>query len=379
MSAADDLTDALGRLEIELSCADDQALTDGLAALARFRIRSDAVWLKAVAEVDRRGLHRRHGSLDAASWLAGLAGDRRGAARRDVELAKQLEDAPAVADAVAAGAVSRAKAAELLRGKDLPDDVQELLISGAAAQAVEEVANAVERARLAHGEHSAPPPRELTITRRADHARIEGTVDLVDAEILDVALSTMADASGLPVEMPYSERRAHALVGLARFYVEHQRAVPSGRLGRPHIVVLVDLETLEARAGGSALLASGAVIEGDQARRLAEDATISRVITSGRSEPLDVGRSTRSVPPALAKAVIVRDRHCRYRGCAAPPWACDVHHREPWARGGPTAVHNLGLLCWHHHEHVHRRGADHLVTTPDGRWMLDLEADAVAA
>src|SRR6476620_2959835 len=143
MSAADDLLDALRRLEIELSCADDQALTDGLAALARFRIRSDAVWLKTVAEVDRRGLHRRHGSRDAASGLASLAGDRRGVARRDVELAKQLESAPAVADAVAGGAVSKAKAAELVRGKDLPDDVQEALISGAATQAVEEVANAV--------------------------------------------------------------------------------------------------------------------------------------------------------------------------------------------------------------------------------------------
>ena len=185
--------------------------------------------------------------------------------------------------------------------------------------------------------------------------------------------------SGSRVEMPYGERRAHALVGLARYYLQHQADVPTGRLGRPHIVVLVDLETLEARAGGSALLASGAVISGDQARRLAEDANVTRVITRGRSEPLDVGRSTRSIPPAIAKAVIVRDRHCRYRGCAAPPWACDVHHRRPWARGGPTAVHNLGLLCWHHHEHVHRRGADHLVTAPDGRWMLDLEAEAVAA
>ena len=379
MSPADDLLDALGRLEIELSCADDQALTDGLAALARFRIRSDAVWLKAMAEVDRRGLHRRHGSRDAASWLASLAGDRRGAARRDVELAKQLEDAPAVADAVAAGAVSRAKAAELVRGKDLPCDVQEGLIDRAATQAVAEVAAAVERARLAHGSRSTPPPRELTIARRVDHARIEGTVDLIDAEILDVAISTMADAAGLPVEMPYCERRAHALVGLARYYLQHQADVPTGRLGRPHIVVLVDLETLEARLGGSAMLASGALITGDQARQLAEDANVSRVVTKGASEPLDVGRATRSIPPAIAKAVIARDRHCRYRGCTAPPWACDVHHRRPWACGGPTAVHNLGLLCWHHHEHVHRRGADHVITTPDGRWMLDLEAKAVAA
>ena len=188
----------------------------------------------------------------------------------------------------------------------------------------------------------------------------------------------MADAAGLPVEMPYGERRAHALVGLARYFLEHQTTSRPGGSGVTHVVVLVELETLESRTGGSATMASGALMTGDQARRFAEDANVSRVVTSGASEPLDVGRATRSIPPAIAKAVIARDRRCRYRGCTAPPWACDVHHRRPWARGGPTAVHNLGLLCWHHHEHVHRRGAD-IVTTVDGRWMLDLEAEVVAA
>ena len=69
-------------------------------------------------------------------------------------------------------------------------------------------------------------------------------------------------------------------------------------------LVLVDLEVLEARHGGSATLASGAVISGDQVRRLAQDANVTRIVTKGRSEPLDVGRSTRTVPPAIAKAVI---------------------------------------------------------------------------
>jgi hypothetical protein len=377
MSAAADLAGALARLECELSDADDHQLAAGMAELARFRAACDAVWLRAVAEVARRSLHRREGARDAASWLGGLCGDRKGIARRDVELAKELADAPVVADAFAAGAVSKAKAAELVRGKHLPDDVQEALVSAASTQAVEQVAAAVERARLAHGAEVPPRQRRLTVTRMADHARIEGTMDLVDAEIVDVALSTMVERLDLPADVPYGERRAHALVGLARYYLEHQGQVV-GRLGRPHIVVLVDLEVLEARAGGSAMLASGVAISGEHARRLAEDANISRVVTKGRSEPLDVGRSTRSVPPAIAKAVITRDRHCRYEGCAAPPWACDVHHREPWARGGPTALHNLGLLCWHHHEHVHRRGTQHLRETRDGRWTLDVHTEVDA-
>ena len=81
----------------------------------------------------------------------------------------------------------------------------------------------------------------------------------------------------------------------------------------------------------------------------------------------------------VAKAVIVRDRHCKYRGCTAPPWACDIHHRVPWARGGLTALHLLGLLCWHHHDHVHRHGPHRLTTTPDGRWILDFELERMAA
>jgi hypothetical protein len=156
---------------------------------------------------------------------------------------------------------------------------------------------------------------------------------------------------------------------LARYFLDHQDAV-TGRVGRPHVVVLVDLEVLEARVGGSATLTSGTIICGDAARRLAEDANIARVVTKGRSEPLDVGRTTRSVPPAIAKAVIARDRHCRFDDCTAPPWACDVHHRQPWASGGPTSVDNTGLLCWFHHELVHRAGTDRLTTTSSGRWTL---------
>jgi hypothetical protein len=127
---------------------------------------------------------------------------------------------------------------------------------------------------------------------------------------------------------------------------------------------------LEARTGGQARLLSGAVISGDEARRLASDASVSRVITRGRSEVLDVGRATRSVSPAMAKAVIVRDGHCRWEGCESPPTLCEVHHRVPWANRGPTDRSNLGLLCWHHHKLVHRAGP-HLVTeTVDGRWQL---------
>ena len=83
-------------------------------------------------------------------------------------------------------------------------------------------------------------------------------------------------------------------------------------------------------------------------------------------EPLDIGRRTPVIPPAMRRAVIVRDRHCRFPGCDRPqPW-CDAHHVVHWADGGPTAVRNLLLLCRRHHRKVHERGGFRLELL-DGR------------
>ena len=101
-------------------------------------------------------------------------------------------------------------------------------------------------------------------------------------------------------------------------------------------------------------------------RRLACDASISRVITRGGSEPLDVGRRTAVVPAPMRRAVVVRDRHCRFPGCDRPPPWCDAHHAKHWADGGETSLANLVLLCRRHHRLVHRPGGFRLEMT-DGR------------
>ena len=123
---------------------------------------------------------------------------------------------------------------------------------------------------------------------------------------------------------------------------------------------------------GRRALDSGAYLRGDAARRLACDAGVVRLLTDPDSMPLDVGRLTRSVSPAQARAVIHRDRHCRYEGCHSPPWACEVHHLDHWSRGGRTDVERLGLLCWHHHHLTHRQEPTHeLVDVGEGRLRLE--------
>ena len=96
------------------------------------------------------------------------------------------------------------------------------------------------------------------------------------------------------------------------------------------------------------------------------------------SQPLDIGRATRTIPPHLRTAVIQRDQHCQFPGCTQPPSVCDVHHLIPWARGGPTSLGNLRLLCrFHHLIVIHQWGwtitchpdGTRTATAPDGRTL----------
>jgi hypothetical protein len=63
------------------------------------------------------------------------------------------------------------------------------------------------------------------------------------------------------------------------------------------------------------------------------------------SQPPGLGRTTRVIPPHLRKAVIQRDKKCRFPGCQQPPSVCQIHHLIPWAKGGPTTLGNLALFC----------------------------------
>jgi hypothetical protein len=121
----------------------------------------------------------------------------------------------------------------------------------------------------------------------------------------------------------------------------------------PHINVTVPLEALVD--GGRAKLDHVGPVDAAVARKLACEASVSRIVLGPRSEPLDVGRRTPVVPHALRRAVVVRDGHCRFPSCDRPHSWCDAHHVRHWADGGSTALNNLVLLCRRHHRLVHGR------------------------
>jgi hypothetical protein len=99
------------------------------------------------------------------------------------------------------------------------------------------------------------------------------------------------------------------------------------------------------------------------------------VIRERGREVLHVGRTHRTAPPRLRRALEVRDQHCAAPGCRIDPSRCEAHHVHEWERGGSTDLDNMVLLCTRHHHAVHegrmtiQRRPEHLPGHPD-HWQL---------
>ncbi len=103
-----------------------------------------------------------------------------------------------------------------------------------------------------------------------------------------------------------------------------------------------------------ATLDDGTPVAMSELARALCDCDIARIVLSADAVPVDLGRTQRLYPATHRRAVILRDRHCGWDGCAVPASYCDVHHIRWWDRdNGPTSLDNAVLLCSHHHHVVH--------------------------
>ena len=205
-----------------------------------------------------------------------------------------------------------------------------------------------------------------------------------DGAVADLPSDLAADAasgSGDTATVPYVPagtygRRPGAVPPAAD---EVSSALPGGGRSRPVSAVggppLRRRNACPGAAGGQSALdeAGGIHVSAETARRLACDAATVTMRHGPGGEVLDVGRRTRTISPALRRALAARDRHCRFPGCRAR--RCDAHHVQHWAQGGATKLGNLVLLCRRHHRAVHEEGfrvvlgaaGDARFVRPDGR------------
>jgi hypothetical protein len=159
------------------------------------------------------------------------------------------------------------------------------------------------------------------------------------------------------------QQRADALALLAETAL-HQGIDPGAPGERYQVVVHVDAAVLADPAqAGHSVLEDGVRVPAGTSQRLACDA--SRVVMRHDRDGhvVAVGARTRTIPPALRRALQHRDHGCRFPGCGVR--LGEGHHVRHWAAGGPTTLSNLALLCRRHHRTVHEDGYQ-VARQPDG-------------
>jgi hypothetical protein len=182
----------------------------------------------------------------------------------------------------------------------------------------------------------------------------KGTFAPEGGHFIDTALNSLVHASNIDAaESRFPrQRRADALVDICRFWLDHNQTVRTSGGEKPHATITIDYATL---VGDKRRLPEidGSAVDLEAIKRILCDAGVVRMLIDSESQPIDVGRRVRTIPPSLRRALEVRDGGCTWSGCTAPASWCDAHHIIHWANGGTTSLDNTRLLCRSHHRAIH--------------------------
>ena len=354
-------------------------------------------WLGLLAEFDRREGWAEEGCQSCAAWVSWRCGLSLVAARDRVRVARRLEELPLVRASFARGQLTYSKVRALTRIEDVSreEELVGLARHATAAQldrmvgAYAGVVRTEAGAQRIHADRTVswyyddegclvlraklPAEQGSVLVKAIESARDELVADApAGAQGSDASAGAQgsdAPAGALEAEPaerePAAARNADALVAVADSALAAREASRSGG-DRFQVVVHVDLDTLAARGDGAGGVERGPTLPAETLRRLGCDTAVVGLIERD-GKTLSVGRKTRSIPPAIRRALQHRDRGCQFPGCTNHRHV-DAHHIRHWAQGGSTSVTNLVLLCRHHHRLLHEGGFT-LTGTP-GRFLF---------
>jgi hypothetical protein len=370
-----------------------ERLGDEIAELSAHLDAATSRLLDLIREFDARGGWN-SGFSSCAHWLSWRVGLDLGAARQRVRVARALGSLPRLADALARGELSYAKVRALTRIAT-PEIEERLLTIGKMGTAchVERIVRGWRRVdRLAEAREDADrhKSRSLHVYQDEDgmvviRGRLTPDAGAVLMQALAAARETLyqrsrgvnTDDTSAPTPS-MAQEHADALTLIAETAL-HNDLDPGGSGERYQVVVHVDAPVLaDPDAPGQSVLEGGARVSAETSRRLACDANrvVMRHDLDGRI--VEVGARTRTIPPAIRRALHHRDCGCRFPGCGVR--FGQGHHIRHWANGGPTTLSNLTMLCRRHHRAVHEegfqveRGPDGELSfrRPDGRALPDV-------
>jgi hypothetical protein len=336
-------------------------LEDQIIELAGHLNAANYRFLSLLAEFDRRKGWNCRATRDCAHWLNWKCGINLGAAREKVRTAHALEKLPLTSAAMARGELSYSNVRAITR---VATPENEYYFVGIALHGTAHHVETLVRAYRRSEEQELSRERQQQLHREVRYywdndgslvlkARLPASVGALVLKAMESAVPEipLPERTELGDRPTWSHTRADALAVIFESFLAHGAEAMNG--GERHqVVVHVSAETLRTGGGDRCEIEDGPAVAAETARRLACDASVVAIVENEKGEPLNVGRKTRSIPPALQRALTARDRGCRFPGCTHKKYT-DAHHIKHWAKGGETKMSNLVTLCRFHHRKVH--------------------------
>jgi hypothetical protein len=357
------------------------AVGEDLVRIRRQIDRLEAEFIRRLSYFERERGFVADGSPSLVQWLRSRCGLAAGGAAGRAEVARELPVLPEADRLFREGEIGLDHALVLARtvtevGAEAATTVGAELVDAAQTQDPTRLREASRRLRFCVDPDGATTAyarirerRYLNLNQTFDGAFIvDGLLDAEGGATLRTAVGALcAPLRGDP--RTAGQRRADALVELAHRQLQ-SGSLPTAAGQRPHLVLTVPAASLRGDPGAAAAeLAGAGPIPRETARRIACDAALSVVTVGVNGEPLDVGRTRRTAPAAIRRALTLRDKGCCLSECDRPAEWTDAHHVEHSADGGPTSVANMVLLCRFHHTLVHE-GGWHPERTADGSFVI---------
>ena len=349
----------------DLDALSREAIGEQLPELFALRNRLDAQIQRRLARFDKLQGYAADRALSAQAWLRWRCRLSPSEASERVKVAREMLRLDITCQALAEGSISYRHAALVARtacelGEKWESNAEDILVTAA-----KELDPGRLRYAVGHLKHYLMPDAALNdanenYERRSLHLsqtydgmfKLDGQLDAEGGAALKTALEAVMTAPAYDDRRSAAQRRADALVELARIQLD-AGSLPESGGQKPHLVVSTTLETLSGAGGaGPAELDSADLIPAETARRIACDCSLTLVVDG---EPRG---TSRMVPGATRRALVARDKACRHETCDMPAAWCDAHHVRHWADGGSHELANLMLYCRRHHrmEHEGRAG-----------------------
>jgi len=327
---------------------------------------------KVLHEAEARKAWQGTGARSMADWLAGKTKSSYGQAKKKEKLGEAMGKSKELDDAVKKGDLSPDAASELSDAVNNPPEGANVgeLVEAAKGATPKEAKDAAETWKRINAKESEEEAERRRFALRSVKSGLPNDGMVTTTSVLPVLEHRMFQNAldhimgmSQPDGRTREQQRADALIALFDAYA---KGTVTGGREQPSIIVTAPAETMTGDGNEPGVTPHGDRIPAHIVRRMAENATLQRMLIDAEGIILDLGRAVRFATLQQYKALVARDGCCTEEGCRIPAAWCDLDHFLPWEEGGETNLENMRLLCRFHHTLRHLKGVRVSGTATDG-------------